>query len=163
MAVVVDKAADQVSDTGVLDVFEHLIKINPGIVYKKIEQGMCICYRLIFDVYIPAVMHTHAFSIMIHILKDETLKFPSGDLELKKYGWLSLMAACSRGQIGALCDESFYEHILSCANDACSESSTNLGSEEINMLVVLSLRMNLEFMEFLTAINAQLHIMTLVQ
>jgi hypothetical protein len=75
------------------------------------------------------------------------------------------MASSSRGQIGALCAESFCERILSCANDVCSEDNTGLGCEEINMLVVL--RMNREFMEFMrlnyASASAQLHNMTLVQ
>ena len=33
------------------------------------------------------------------------------------------MASSSRGQIGALCAESFCERILSCANDVCSEDN----------------------------------------
>jgi len=104
-----------------------------------------------------------------------TLKTPSSEISslpmnlfeffLSKYGWLPRMASSSRGQIGALCAESFCERILSCANDVCSEDNTGLGCEEINMLVVL--RMNREFMEFMrlnyASASAQLHNMTLVQ
>jgi hypothetical protein len=64
-------------------------------------------------------------------------------------GFIPLMAGCSIGQIGALNAESFYERILSCANDVVQTDNTLLDDVEVEMLVLL--RMNFAFMEFMRA------------
>jgi len=67
------------------------------------------------------------------------------DTDKRAQGWLPLMASSSGGQIGALCAESFCEHIFAEANDMCHDGNALLDTEEINMLVVL--RMNREFIQ----------------
>jgi len=52
------------------------------------------------------------------------------DTDKQAYGWLPLMASSSGGQIGALCAESFCEHILSEANDVCHERNTLLDTRK---------------------------------
>jgi len=64
------------------------------------------------------------------------------------------MASFSRGQIGALCAESFCERILSDANDVCHEGNTLLDTEKINVLAVL--RMNREIIEHMREIYPKL-------
>jgi len=59
------------------------------------------------------------------------------DTDKKAYGWLLLMASCSEGRIGALCDERFCERILSEAKNACHKGNTLFDTEEMNILVVL--------------------------
>ncbi|KAI9330864.1 hypothetical protein BDR26DRAFT_922375 [Obelidium mucronatum] len=74
-------------------------------------------------------------------------KFQTMDPDQKKYGFLPLMASCSRGQIGALPAESYCERMLSCANNILTKGNSLLGVEELEKLVVL--RMNRYFMEFM--------------
>ncbi len=64
-----------------------------------------------------------------------------------QFGHLPAMASCSKGQIGALNVESFYERCLSCANLILTEGSALLLDVEVKMLVIL--RMNVSFMEFM--------------
>ena len=66
------------------------------------------------------------------------------------------MAYFSGGQIGALCAESFCEHILFKAKDLCHGGNTLLDTvtEEINTLVVL--RMDREFIQHMCEIYAKL-------
>ena len=63
------------------------------------------------------------------------------------FGFLPDMAGCSDGQIDALNAESFAERAISGANLVMTDGNTLLGDKELEMLVVL--RMNLEFMEFM--------------
>ncbi|KAI9344980.1 hypothetical protein BDR26DRAFT_932541 [Obelidium mucronatum] len=69
------------------------------------------------------------------------------DPKREKYGFLPLMATCSKGQIGALPAESYCERMLSCANSILTEGNTLLGEIELEMLVLL--RMNRDFMVFM--------------
>ena len=65
-------------------------------------------------------------------------------------GHLPAMAACSKGQIGALNAESFCERVLSCANLVVHDGNTVvLSDDEVSKLTVL--RMNRSFMEFMRA------------
>jgi hypothetical protein len=64
-----------------------------------------------------------------------------------QFGHLPAMASCAKGQIGALNAESFCERCLSCANLIVTDGNTILLDEEVMMLVVL--RMNVDFMEFM--------------
>ncbi len=57
------------------------------------------------------------------------------------------MASCSKGQLGALYAESFYEQCLSCANMVVTEGNTLLQDDEVKMLVIL--RMKVHFTEFM--------------
>ena len=59
------------------------------------------------------------------------------------------MASCAKDQLGALNAESFCERCLSCANLVVNYGNTILLDEEVTILVVL--RMNVEFMEFMRA------------
>ena len=74
-------------------------------------------------------------------------KIMLNDPERKRYGFIPLMASCSRGELGALNAESFSERMLSCANDVMDEGNTLLSDAEVEMLVLL--RMNREFMEYM--------------
>ena len=65
------------------------------------------------------------------------------------YGHLPLMAGCSIGQLGALNAESFCERILSCANNVMTSNNTLLDDKELEIVVLL--RMNRPFMEFMRA------------
>ena len=65
------------------------------------------------------------------------------------FGHLPLMAGCSKGQIGALNAESFAERILSAANLVLTEGNTLLDDSMLEILVLL--RINREFMEYMTA------------
>jgi len=76
------------------------------------------------------------------------------DTDKRANGLLPLMASFSRGQIGALCAESFCERILSDANDVCHEGNTLLDTEKINVLAVL--RMNREIIEHMREIYPKL-------
>ncbi len=67
----------------------------------------------------------------------------------KIYGHLPAMAACSNAQLGALNAESFCERILSCANNLIKSDNTLLDDIEIEMVVTL--RMNRDFVEFMRA------------
>ena len=57
------------------------------------------------------------------------------------------MASCAKGQIGGLNAESFCERCLSCANLVVTDGNPILLDDEVMMLVVL--RMNVDFMEFM--------------
>ena len=57
------------------------------------------------------------------------------------------MAACSKGQIGALNAESFCERCLSCANLVVDEGNTLLGDKEVSELVIL--RINEDFTDYM--------------
>ncbi|KAL1521722.1 hypothetical protein AB1Y20_021377 [Prymnesium parvum] len=63
------------------------------------------------------------------------------------YGWLPLMALCSRGQLGTLLAESFCERVLSQGNLVMTDGNTLLSHEELEMVVTL--RMNREFMHYM--------------
>ncbi len=65
------------------------------------------------------------------------------------FGHLPAMASCAKGQLGALNAESCCERCLSCANLVVNDGNTILLDEEVTMLVML--RMNVEFMEFMRA------------
>ena len=67
----------------------------------------------------------------------------------KIYGHLPTMAACSHAQLGALNAKSFCERILSCADNLIKSDNTLLDDIEIEMVVTL--RMNRDFMEFMRA------------
>lgn len=83
----------------------------------------------------------------------EMIDLPLGDIYKEDFapdnnlGLIPLMASSSEAQIGALPAESFCERVLSCANLVLTEGNTLLGSEELEMLVVL--RMNRNFMELM--------------
>ena len=70
-----------------------------------------------------------------------------------RFGFLSLMAGCCDGQIGALNAESFAERVISGSNLVMTNGNTLLGDKMIEMLVVL--RMNREFMEFMRSEYAE--------
>jgi hypothetical protein len=73
----------------------------------------------------------------------------ASDPERKVYGYLPLMASCSKGQIGALNAESFCERVISAANLVVNEGSTLLSDKHVTMLTVL--RMSRDFMEYMRA------------
>lgn len=62
-----------------------------------------------------------------------------------KFGFLPLMASCSKGQIRALNAESYAERVNSCGKLVLTDGNSLLSDEETEMLVTL--RMNREFME----------------
>ena len=74
----------------------------------------------------------------------------------KEFGYLPLMASCSEGQIGALCAESFCERVLSQCNLVLTEGNTLLSDSDLEMIVVL--RMNREFMQFMRSKYAHLSV-----
>ena len=64
-----------------------------------------------------------------------------------QFGWIPTMASSSLGQLGALSTESYCERILSCANNVITKGNTLLADIELEMIVTL--RMNREFMRFM--------------
>jgi hypothetical protein len=64
-----------------------------------------------------------------------------------KFGWLLLMATCSKGNIGAMNAESYAERVISQANLVMTNGNTLLSDEELEWLVVL--RMNRDFMDYM--------------
>jgi hypothetical protein len=69
------------------------------------------------------------------------------DKDRKCFGFLPLMASCSKGQIGALNAESYAERMNSMGKLVLTDGNSLLKDSEIEMLVTL--RMNREFMEFM--------------
>jgi hypothetical protein len=70
------------------------------------------------------------------------------DMERKRYGYLPLMASCSKGQIGALNAESYAERVNdSMGKLVITDGNSLLKDDETEMLVVL--RMNRDFMCFM--------------
>ena len=63
------------------------------------------------------------------------------------YGFLPLMAGCSKGQIGALNAESYAERVLSVANLIVTDGNTLLHDDMIEKLVLL--RINRDFIEYM--------------
>ena len=70
-----------------------------------------------------------------------------GDQGRRVYGYVPLMASCSKGQLGALSAESYCERVLSVANQVVVEGNTLLGDDEVEMITIL--RMNCAFMQFM--------------
>jgi hypothetical protein len=68
-----------------------------------------------------------------------------GDQGRRVYGYLPVMASCSKGQLGALSAESYCERVLSVANQVVVEGNTLLGDDEVEMVTLL--RMNCAFMQ----------------
>jgi hypothetical protein len=75
------------------------------------------------------------------------LKILTGDPDRTKFGFLSLIAGCCDGQIGALNAESFAERVISAANLLMTDGNTLLCDTDFEMLVVL--RTIREFMLFM--------------
>ena len=64
-----------------------------------------------------------------------------------QYGYFPAMASCSKGQIGVLNAESFFEHCLFCANMVVTDGNSLFSDDEVKKLVVLG--KNVHFMEFM--------------
>ena len=71
----------------------------------------------------------------------------AGYAENPTYGFLPLMAGCSKAQIGALNAESYAERVLSAANLIITDGNTLLHDDMIEKLVLL--RINREFIEYM--------------
>ena len=65
-----------------------------------------------------------------------------------KYGHLPKMAMASKGMMGSVMASSFCERINSCANVVCTKNNSLLSDDEIDKVVTL--RMNRDFMEFMS-------------
>ena len=63
------------------------------------------------------------------------------------YGYIPLMAGCSRYHLGAVNSESFCERVFSEVNNSMTSGNTLLADEELQMLALL--RMNREFMAYM--------------
>jgi len=75
------------------------------------------------------------------------LALMESDLNRTQYGFLPLMASCSKSQIGACNAESFCERVISACNCICHKQNTNLSEDLLQKMVVL--RINREFMKFM--------------
>jgi hypothetical protein len=84
------------------------------------------------------------FKVYSDILRSESLRIQDG--KSAKFGYLFMMAVAT---LGTLNDESFCERVLSCVKLVVSDLHVSLKAEEILMLVIL--RMNHEFMEYMRA------------
>ena len=80
------------------------------------------------------------------VLREEIIE---KDVDRTLYGWLPKMATSSKGSIGCVLASSFCERINSCANAVVTEGPGNtlLSDDEMELLVML--RMNKGFMEFM--------------
>lgn len=78
------------------------------------------------------------------------LRLQADDVDQKKYGYLLMMAAGSKGELGALMAESFAERMISAANDIMDTGNTLLDDVELEMLIIL--RMNRDFMTWMRAV-----------
>ena len=72
------------------------------------------------------------------------MRLESSDVDRKKYGLISRMAAGSKGCIGFLPAASFCERVNSVAKDVMTDAHTLMCDEALEMLVVL--RINRKFM-----------------
>jgi len=75
------------------------------------------------------------------------MRLESSDVDRKKYGLISRMAAGSKGCIGFLPAASFCERVNSVAKDVMTDAHTLMCDEALEMLVVL--RINRKFMEYM--------------
>ena len=73
----------------------------------------------------------------------------AGNAEDPTYGFLPLMAGCSKAQIGALNAESYAERVLSAANLIVTDGNTLLHDDMIEKLVLL--RINRDFIKYMRA------------
>ena len=73
----------------------------------------------------------------------------AGNAEDPTYGFLPLMAGCSKAQIGALNAESYAERVLSAANLIVTDGNTLLHDDLIEKLVLL--RINRDFIKYMRA------------